>query len=63
MMKGVFCLLITLMLSACNTMDGLNKDLKNGGDQIRKDAVPVTDQIRKEGVPVADQIRKVFKTE
>lgn len=52
MMKGVFCLLITLMLSACNTMDGLNKDLKNGGDQIRK-----------EGVPVADQIRKVFKTE
>jgi len=63
MMKGVFCLLITLMLSACNTMDGLNKDLKEGGDQVRKDAVPVTDQIRKEGVTVADQIRKVFKTE
>jgi predicted small secreted protein len=63
MMKGVFCLLITLMLSACNTMDGLNKDLKDGGDHVRKDAVPVTDQIRKEGVTVADQIRKVFKTE
>ena len=56
-------MLITLMLSACNTMDGLNKDLKEGGDQVRKDAVPVTDQIRKEGVTVADQIRKVFKTE
>ena len=63
MMKGVCCLLITLMLPACNTMDGLNKDLKNGGDQVRKDAVPVADQIRKDGVHVADQIRKVFKTE
>jgi predicted small secreted protein len=63
MMKGVLCLLITLMLSACNTMDGLNKDLKDGGDQVRKDAGPVADQIRKDGVTVADQIRKVFKTE
>jgi predicted small secreted protein len=63
MMKGVCCLLIVLMLSACNTMDGLNKDLKNGGDQVRKDAGPVTEQIRKDGVTVADQIRKVFKTE
>ena len=62
-MRVVFCLLITLMLSACNTMDGLNKDFKEGGDQVRKDAVPVTDKIRKEGVIVADQIRKVFKTE
>ena len=56
-------MLITLMLSACNTMDGLNKDLKDGGDQVRKDAGPVTEQIRKDGVTVADQIRKVFKTE
>jgi predicted small secreted protein len=63
MMKGVSCLLITLMLAACNTMDGLNKDIKNGGDQIRKDGVPVADQIRKDGVHVADQIRKVFETE
>jgi predicted small secreted protein len=63
MMKGIFCLLITLMLAACNTMDGLNKDIKNGGDQVRKDAGPVTEQIRKDGVTVADQIRKVFKTE
>jgi len=62
-MRVVFCLLITLMLSACNTMDGLNKDLKEGGDQVRKDAVPVADKVRKEGVIVADQIRKVFKTE
>ena len=56
-------MLIALMLSACNTMDGLNKDLKVGGDKVRKDAVPVADQIRKDGVIVADQIRKVFKTE
>jgi predicted small secreted protein len=63
MMKAVICLLVTLMLSACNTMDGLNKDLKDGGDKVRKDAGPVTDQIRKDGVTVADQIRKVFKTE
>jgi predicted small secreted protein len=62
-MKRTLCLLIVLMLAACNTMDGLNKDLKNGGDQVRKDAGPVTDQIRKDGVTVADQIRKVFKTE
>jgi len=62
-MKGVFCLLITLMLSACNTMDGLNKDLKNGSDEVRKDAGPAAEQIRKDGVTVADQIRKVFKTE
>jgi predicted small secreted protein len=63
MMKGVFCLLITLMLSACNTMDGLNKDIKDGGDQVRKDAGPAAEQVRKGGVDVADQIRKVFKTE
>jgi predicted small secreted protein len=63
MMKGIFCLLITLMLSACNTMDGLNKDLEDGGEQVRKDAGPVADQIRKDGVTVADQIRKVFETE
>jgi len=62
-MKGVYCLLITLLLSACNTMDGLNKDLKEGGDRVRKDAGPVAEQIRKDGVTVADQIRKVFKTE
>jgi predicted small secreted protein len=63
MMKTVFCLLVTLMLAACNTMDGLNKDLKDGGDQVRKDAGPAADQVRKDGVHVADQIRKVFQPE
>jgi predicted small secreted protein len=61
--RKIYGLLVVLMLTGCNTMDGLNKDLKDGGDKVRKDAVPVADQIRKDGVTVADQIRKVFKTE
>jgi predicted small secreted protein len=35
-MKRIIWLLIALMLMGCNTMEGLNKDLKKGGDQIRK---------------------------
>ncbi|MDH4216915.1 MAG: entericidin [Gallionella sp.] len=36
-MKKVAMLLTTLVvLAGCNTMDGLSKDLKKGGDQIHK---------------------------
>jgi predicted small secreted protein len=35
-MKGKYGLLAMLMLAGCNTMEGLNKDLKKGGEQIGK---------------------------
>ena len=29
-------LLVSLMLAGCNTLDGLGKDLKKGGEEIQK---------------------------
>jgi len=29
-------LLVTLMLAGCNTLDGLGKDIKKGGEEIQK---------------------------
>lgn len=28
--------MVILLLAGCNTMEGLNKDLKKGGDEIKK---------------------------
>jgi predicted small secreted protein len=35
-MKRNYWLLAKLMLMGCNTMEGLNKYLKKGGEQIKK---------------------------
>jgi len=35
-MSRMILVLFTLILTACNTMEGLNKDLKIGGDKIRE---------------------------
>jgi predicted small secreted protein len=36
MMKAVALFLAPLMLAGCNTLDGLGKDLKKGGEDIQK---------------------------
>jgi len=36
MMKAVALFLVSLMLAGCNTLDGLGKDLKKGGEEIQK---------------------------
>ncbi|HEU0282844.1 MAG TPA: entericidin A/B family lipoprotein [Gallionella sp.] len=38
MMKAVALLLAALILAGCNTMEGLGKDLKKGGEKIEKAA-------------------------
>ena len=35
-MKAAVLLLASLMLAGCNTLDGLGKDLKKGGEEIQK---------------------------
>ena len=35
-MKAVALFLVSLMLAGCNTLDGLGKDLKRGGEEIQK---------------------------
>ncbi len=35
-MKAAVWLLASLMLAGCNTLDGLGKDLKKGGEEIQK---------------------------
>ncbi|HEY4697233.1 MAG TPA: entericidin [Gallionella sp.] len=35
-MKAVALFLVSLMLAGCNTLDGLGKDLKKGGEEIQK---------------------------
>jgi len=35
-MKAVALFLMSLMLAGCNTLDGLGKDLKKGGEEIQK---------------------------
>ena len=35
-MKAAVLLLASLMLAGCNTLDGLGKDLKRGGEEIQK---------------------------
>ena len=35
-MRAVAMLLVTLMLAGCNTLDGLGKDIKKGGEEIQK---------------------------
>jgi predicted small secreted protein len=35
-MKAAVLLLVTMMLAGCNTLDGLGKDLKRGGEEIQK---------------------------
>jgi len=36
MMKVAALLLAVMVLSGCNTLDGLGKDLKKGGEEIQK---------------------------
>ena len=48
MMKRFSWLLIMLMLTGCNTMAGLNKDLKKGGDQIRKSGEQIGKSLKTE---------------
>jgi len=36
MMKAVVMFVAVLMLSGCNTMEGLGKDIQKGGEQIQK---------------------------
>jgi predicted small secreted protein len=36
MMKAVELFLTPLRLAGCNTLDGLGKDLKKGGEEIQK---------------------------
>ena len=35
-MRVVMLFLAALMLAGCNTMEGLNKDLKKGGEKIKR---------------------------
>ncbi|OFZ65700.1 MAG: entericidin [Betaproteobacteria bacterium RBG_16_56_24] len=35
-MKVVVLLLVALALAGCNAMEGLNKDLKKGGEKIKR---------------------------
>jgi len=35
-MKVAILILAALILAGCNTMEGLNKDLKKGGERIKK---------------------------
>jgi entericidin B len=37
-MKFVVLFVAALLLSGCNTMDGLGKDIKQGGDALEKAA-------------------------
>ncbi len=37
-MKAVTLFLMVLMLSACNTFEGMGKDIKKGGDALEKAA-------------------------
>jgi len=37
-MKAVALLLAALMLVGCNTMEGLGKDIKKGGEKLEKSA-------------------------
>ena len=39
--KWMVALLVGMFLAGCNTMEGLNKDLKKGGDEIRKSSEQV----------------------
>jgi len=48
MMKRIILLLVAVMLAACNTMEGLNKDLKKGGDQIRKSGEQIGKSLKTE---------------
>lgn len=41
-------LLVVLMLTGCNTMDGLSKDLKIGGGQIKKSGEHVVKALKTE---------------
>ncbi len=40
--------MVMLMLTGCNTMEGLNKDLKKGGDQIKKSGEKIGKSLRTE---------------
>ena len=37
-MKAVVLFLVALMLAGCQTMEGLGKDIKSGGDALEKAA-------------------------
>ena len=47
-MNKIYLFLALLSLTACNTMEGLNKDLKKGGDQIKKSAQQVGKSLKTE---------------
>lgn len=38
MKKAFFLLLVSVVLSACNTVAGIGKDLEKGGEAIQKSA-------------------------
>ena len=35
-MRAVALIVVLLVLAGCNTLDGLGKDLKKGGEEIQK---------------------------
>ena len=37
-MKAFYLLLAVLFLAGCNTMEGLGKDIKQGGEKLEKSA-------------------------
>ena len=37
-MKAVALFLVALMLAGCNTVEGLGKDIKKGGEKLEKSA-------------------------
>ena len=38
MMRILFCLLAVMAVSGCNTVEGVGKDIKKGGEAIEKAA-------------------------
>jgi len=38
MMRFAYVLLVTLVLSACNTMSGLGEDIQRGGEKLENQA-------------------------
>ena len=45
-MKRIYWLLVMLLLAGCNTMDGLNKDLKKGGNEIKKSGEQIYNSLK-----------------
>jgi predicted small secreted protein len=46
--KRICGLSLVLLLAGCNTMNGLSRDLKSGGDQIKKSGESVVKALKTE---------------